>query len=239
MNIFLDIETLPCQDAALRAELDADAADKLARDLEAVCAPGNYKNESTIASYVLDKQESMRAEFKEDRETAYRKTSLDGATGSICVIGMAFHNEAAISIDSALQPERGLLNEMMGILDKHITGTSRPCFIGHNITGFDLRFLWQRCVILGARPSMWLPTDAKPWDTNRVYDTMVQWSPDRDKRISLARLCRALGVPTSKGDLDGSKVWDYWQAGKHAEVAAYCRADVDATRECHRRMVFA
>jgi predicted PolB exonuclease-like 3'-5' exonuclease len=51
-------------------------------------------------------------------------------------------------------------------------------------------------------------------------------------------LCLALSIPTPKGDLDGSKVWQYVQDGRHEEVAAYCRRDVEATRQVHRRMTF-
>jgi len=239
MNIYLDIETLPVQDADLRAELDADAAEQLAKDLEAVRPPANYKKEEAIAAFILEKQESMRAEFKDAREAAYRKTALDGALGSIAVVGLAFGNEDPLSIDISAITERNMLKNLMFLINERCNAQVRPCFIGHNVAGFDLRFLWQRCVIFGVKPSPWIPFDAKPWDTHRIYDTMTQWSPDRDKRISLKRLCRALGVPTSKGDIDGSKVWDYWQAGKHAEVSEYCRADVVATRECYRRMAFA
>lgn len=238
MNIYLDIETLPVQDPELRAEMEADAAEQLAKDLEAVRPPANYKDETKVAAFIQEKQESMRAEFKEMREAAYRKTALDGALGSVAVVGLAFGDGDPMSIDISATSERDMLKGLMLIINERCNAQSRPCFVGHNVTGFDLRFLWQRCVILGVKPSPWIPFDAKPWDTARIYDTMTQWSPDRDKRISLKRLCRSLGVPTSKSDIDGSKVWDYWQAGKHAEVAEYCRGDVVATRECHRRMAF-
>ena len=239
MLITLDIESIPCQNLELWQEIEADAAEQLAKDLEAVRPPANYKKEEAIAAFILEKQESMRAEFKDAREAAYRRTALDGALGSVAVVGLAFGDEDPLSIDISATSERDMLKGLMLILNERCNAQVRPCFVGHNIAGFDLRFLWQRCVILGVKPSPWIPFDAKPWDTARIYDTMTQWAPDRDKRISLKRLCRALGVPTSKGDIDGSKVWDYWQAGKHAEVAEYCRADVVATRECHRRMAFA
>ena len=109
-----------------------------------------------------------------------------------------------------------------------------PNIVGHNVA-WDLRFLWQRFVVNGIAPPNWLrvAVKAKPWD---ISDTMTMWNPDRDKRISLDRLCRILGVPTSKGDMDGSKVWDAYRAGEIDRIAAYCRADVEAVRECYRRM---
>lgn len=240
MLITLDIESIPCQDMELWQELEADRLAKLEAELADIKAPGNYKKPEAIEEFITAKRAEMRAAYVADAGALYRKTALDGALGSVAVVGLAFGDADPMSIDTSATTERDMLKGVMSLLDEGIGGAQyRPCFVGHNVAGFDLRFLWQRCVILGVKPSPWIPFDAKPWDTARIYDTMTQWSPDRDKRISLKRLCRALGVPTSKGDIDGSKVWDYWQAGKHAEVTEYCRADVVATRECYRRMAFA
>jgi len=239
MIVTLDIESIPCQDMELWQEIEADRLVKLEAELADTKAPGNYKKPEAIEEFITAKRAEMRAAYVADAGALYRKTALDGALGSVAVVGLAFGDGDPMSIDTSATTERDMLKGLMHIIDDRCTAQSRPCFVGHNVAGFDLRFLWQRCVILGVKPSPWIPFDAKPWDTARIYDTMTQWSPDRDKRISLKRLCRALGVPTSKGDIDGSKVWDYWQAGKCAEVAEYCRADVVATRECYRRMAFA
>ena len=239
MNIVLDLETIPCQDLELWQEIQAQKLVDLEAEAAAIKAPANYKKPEAIEEYITSKRVEMHAQYIADSDRDYRRTALDGALGSVAVVGLAFGDEDPLSIDISATTERDMLKGLMLILNERCNAQVRPCFVGHNVAGFDLRFLWQRCVILGVKPSPWIPFDAKPWSTDRIYDTMTQWSPDRDKRISLKRLCRALGVPTSKGDIDGSKVWDYWQAGKHAEVAEYCRADVVATRECHRRMAFA
>ena len=57
------------------------------------------------------------------------------------------------------------------------------------------------------------------------------------------RLCRALGLP-QKGDeigedIDGSKVWDFVQAGRLDDVATYCCGDVERVREVYNRLTFA
>jgi predicted PolB exonuclease-like 3'-5' exonuclease len=62
-------------------------------------------------------------------------------------------------------------------------------------------------------------------------------------RISLDALCKALDIPT-KGteldgeDIDGSKVWDFVQAGRVSDVATYCMADVERVRTVYKRMNF-
>ena len=116
----------------------------------------------------------------------------------------------------------------------------RPVFVGHNLVGFDLRFLFQRSVMLGIRPPIWMPVNPKPWDES-VFDTMTAWS-GFGNRVSLDKLCRAFGI-AAKGseigeEIDGSMVWNFVQAGRIADVAKYCAGDIERTREIHKRLTF-
>ena len=54
---------------------------------------------------------------------------------------------------------------------------------------------------------------------------------------------RPSAIPTKGSELDGeeidgSKVWDFVQAGRIDEVAEYCEADVERVRQVHRRLTF-
>ncbi len=53
----------------------------------------------------------------------------------------------------------------------------------------------------------------------------------------MAKICKALGID-GKGDIDGSKVWDYVQAGRIAEVAEYCKGDISRTLAMYKRFNF-
>ena len=221
MLITLDIETLPTNNAELIASI--------ASEIE---HPKTMSKAETIAKWeVEDKPALVKA--------AVAKTSFDGTYGRILCIGLAIDNEAPIHY---IGDEREVLDGFMAGLGA-ILPESRydpsAIFIGHNLTGFDLRFLWQRCVInkINMSPTLAAACKAKPWD-KAVADTMLMWNPERDRRISLDRLCKALGVQTSKGDMDGSKVHETYLAGDLDKIAAYCRDDVSATRECYWRMTF-
>ncbi len=39
-------------------------------------------------------------------------------------------------------------------------------------------------------------------------------------------------------NFDGSKVFDYFKAGKLEEIYEYCKADVDAVRAVYKKIVF-
>lgn len=210
-NIYLDIETIGTDDPDVRAEIAAT-----------ILPPGNISKAETIAAWELDKKPALI-------EEAVKKTSFDGGLGHVIVIGYATDNSEPRTCYGPHDLEAELLREVALLNFGHSSN-----IVGHNV-GWDIRFLWQRFVVCGVQPPAWLKqaVRAKPWDT---ADTMTMWNPERERKTSLEKLCRVLRVPTSKGDLDGSKVWDAYKAGKLAEIAEYCRGDVRAMRDCYLRM---
>lgn len=215
-TITFDVECIGSDDPETVAEIAAT-----------IKPPGNLKKQETIDKWLAEDKPAAVAE-------AVKKTCFDGSLGKIVCIGWAFND---------LDPGSAYGNDEKYIIHSFFsdvriaTHNSGPLFVGHNITGFDLRFLWQRCVVLGIKPPPAIPFKAKPWDST-IFDTMAAWNPERDKKISLDRLCKALRVPTPKDVMDGSQVWDYVKAGRIEEVAAYCRGDVEAVRACYRKMTF-
>ena len=232
MNIYFDIETIPAQDPA--------AIDMIKADIEkqklAVKAPGNYKDQEKIDAYIKAEQEKLDAEF----DATYRKTSFDGGLGEICCIGYAIDDAAPQSIYG--DTEAKILREFYALLQQNYSPSSqqRPVFIGHNIVNFDLRFLFQRSVMLGVKPPMMIPFAAKPWDES-IFDTMTAWA-GHGNRVSLDKLCKIFNIPLKGSEIgeeiDGSKVWDFYQAGRIADIATYCEGDVERTRAVYKRLTF-
>jgi hypothetical protein len=243
VNITLDIETIPAQRPDALAEIRESLQAKLTSDIEACKPPGNYKKQETIDAWMAEEKpkavQALRDCFEADVDAAYRKTGLDGAFGQICVIGFALDDEAPFTYQGTDEVE------LLHCFGCHLTDRVRASdifsatVIGHNVASFDLRFLQQRSIVNGVRPHSVISraAQAKPWETEKVFDTMVQWA-GVGNRITLDKLCKALSIPTPKGEIDGSKVWDYVKAGKLSEVAEYCKGDVAATREAYRRMTF-
>lgn len=240
-RFFLDIETIPCQRPGFLEELQTEAeAEKLL-----VKAPANYKDEEKITDYI--RQQWLKIDDEVDAR--FRKTALDGALGEIVVISVAADNEAPVAIYSAEKTEgcgNGPSSEAMIISDFFSFILARCQFIhqiqiiGHNVLQFDLRFIYQRAVINGIKPPTKLPFRASQYD-DTVFDTMTRWA-GYGNRISLDKLTKALGIPpkgTEIGEeIDGSKVWDFVRAGRIAEVAKYCNADVERVRAIYNRMNF-
>lgn len=242
MKLTIDIETIPAQRPDVLEEIRQSCKDALDAAIAGVKAPSNYGTD-TAAKWMAEKGstqiEALRSAHESEVDAAYRKTGLDGAFGHICVIGWAFDDREPQAIVDA-EDESGLLRafrEALNAIEPHDRHSTTV--IGHNVASFDLRFLAQRSIVHGIRPHLVISraAQAKPWESEKVFDTMVQWAGVGGK-VSLDKLCKALSIPTSKGELDGSKVWDFVKAGRIAEVANYCKADVTATREVYRRMTY-
>jgi hypothetical protein len=64
------------------------------------------------------------------------------------------------------------------------------------------------------------------------------WLGDKRSRVSLDDLAWALGIESSKTDeVEGSKVFDLYQAGKLEKIREYNLNDVRVTRKVYERMV--
>lgn len=211
MEIFLDIETVPTKDP----EVIADIASRIKH-------PGNMSKPETIAKWEIEDKPALI-------KNAVAGTSFDGTYGSIVCIGFAINDEPVSVLCGA--DEFVILNDFYACF----YNVRDVKIIGHNVTDFDLRFLWQRLVINNIKRPRF-PFNAKSWD-ERIGDTMKMWNPATDKRISLDKLCKALKVPTSKADMDGSMVAEYANAGRYDEIAQYCKGDVIATRACYKKMI--
>lgn len=228
-TLYIDIETIPAQRPDVMEEIKAT-----------IKPPATFKKPESIAEW-------MRTEGPGAVEEAYRKTGLDGAYGQICVVGLALGNSEPLAICELDWQRPGAERAILETLGCQLTDwiipseTFTTCVVGHNVSAFDLRFIAQRSVINGVRPHVVIDraAHAKPWESDKVFDTMYQWTGDAKTRISLDKLCKALAIPTPKGgDITGATVWDAVQAGRIADVAAYCTGDIVATREVHRRMTY-
>jgi 3'-5' exonuclease len=220
-TIYFDIETIGTSDPAVIAE--------------GIKPPGNMSKAETIAKWEAEnKQQAI--------DDAVAKTGLDGGLGSIICISWAVNDEGVVFANAG--DERTIIKKFLDDVQEaaalHYSGgvvDNPPLFVGHNITSFDLRFLWQRCVVLGIKPPNCLPIER--WQQSKaIADTMLMWNPDREKRISLDNLCKRLSVESPKSIMTGADVWGFFKAGRIDEITRYCCADVEATRQCYKRMMF-
>jgi len=90
-------------------------------------------------------------------------------------------------------------------LGESLTGAASLC--GHNIIDFDCPIAMRRYLANGmVIPPILDSMNKKPWDLPYL-DTMKMWQGSAyNHKISQKQLAHILGVPSSKDELDGSKI---------------------------------
>jgi len=199
----------------------------------------------------LEQQQRYLEDIVAEEERVYQLGSLNATSGRI--ISLAVHigpipgfeieglsgnqSEHAFGIDAEgkEQGEPQSLRDFLTLMSDFDSDCDE--IVGHNIVGFDLPFIFQRCLIKGiaARPFV----NLGEYNVRGVYDTMrAWWLGDRRSRVSLDDIAWALGIESSKtGEVEGSKVFELYQAGKLREIREYNLNDVRVTRKVYERLI--
>lgn len=211
-KLFLDIETLPAHE----------------KDLETLRLLFDKKNK----------------EFDQEKFDEFlQKTNFDGAFGQILCIGYAVDDEAPKNFYNENNEKETLRQfwELVSAISVEPRNMQYPDygvqFVGHNVMDFDLRFIYQRSIVLGVRPSYEI--NFARYRSYPVYDTMKEWVKWANSSVGLDYLAYALDVPSSKtGGIDGSQVAEFFANGKVDDILEYCKRDVETTRGIYNRMTF-
>lgn len=215
-KLFLDIETLPAS-----------------------------KESEEVLKILFEKKRAKSSEKQAEEmrfEEFVAKTSFDGAYGRILCIAYAIDDqETKVLCNDA--DERKTLVEFWNLV-RSLSAQPRNMqypdyglmFIGHNIMDFDLRFIYQRSVVLSVRPAYEI--NFARYRSYPIYDTMKEWVKWSNSTVGLEYLALALGIPSPKEDIDGSQVAAQYAAGKLHDIMEYCKRDVETTREVYQRIVF-
>jgi hypothetical protein len=203
---------------------------KLFLDIETLPAAGDKID--LLKSFWEDsvrKNQSKIVKGVNDFDTYFRNTSFQGEFGRILCIGYAVDDKPAECLTG---DEKDILQKFWDI------AKDADLFIGHNVMDFDLKFIYKRSIINGVRPSKDLCFAR--YRSNPIFDTMCEWEKWGGRGAGLHRLSLALGLASPKEEgIDGSKVYDYFVAGKSEEIYKYCMRDVEATRKVYNKMTFA
>jgi hypothetical protein len=226
----MDIETLTL----------SDFRERVGPQLERLWKLGNMR---------LEQQQRYLEDIAIEEERCYQLGSLSAASGRILSIAVHAgpiagidlgvelpHSEHVFGIDQdgVQQDEKKSLLAFLEFMKDFDCETDE--LVGHNLIGFDLPFIFQRCLVhcISAKPLV----DLSEFRVRGVFDTMHHWWLGAKRFVSLDDVAWALGIESSKtATVEGSKVFDLYQAGKLAEIREYNLNDVRVTRKVYERMV--
>jgi len=226
-------------------------------DIETLALPGfrdrvgpKLEKDLRLGYMRIEQQQRYLEDIAAEEERVYQLGSLNSTSGR--VLSIAVHvgqvpefeiegltqaqSEYVFGIDTAgnEQEEAQALRDFLNLMSDFDSECDE--IVGHNIIGFDLPFIFQRCLAnnIAARPFV----NLGEYNVRGVFDTMRGWWLGGRQRVGLDDVAWALGFESSKtSEVEGSKVFDLYQAGRLAEIREYNLNDVRVTRKVYERMI--
>tara|TARA_R110002012_G_scaffold263456_2_gene446438 strand:- start:90803 stop:91516 length:714 start_codon:yes stop_codon:yes gene_type:complete len=213
--LFLDIETVP--ESPSFKELDEDK-----------------KELWTHKSQYQRKDDFTAEEF-------YERAGIWAEFGKIICISVGYFknngNHRAFRVTTFYGDETKLLSEFKNLLEAHFEGP-KYLLCGHNAKEFDFPYIARRMLINGIDLPLKLNLfGKKPWEIPHL-DTMELWKfGDYKHYTSLKLMANVLGIPSPKGDIDGSMVRNVYYENKDLDrIITYCELDVVTTAQVFLRL---
>lgn len=200
--IWLDIETIPSANPP---------------DPESIDPPANYKNPETIAKWQ-----------EENAEAVWRKESLESIKGKICSIAWAVGDGEVCFRGIWQKPIEEILCDFELVVQEEAAKSNRVTFGGFNHGSFDMQWLYHRALKFNLVGLI----DQIPRERYSKYllDVRSLWTGgDNYAKGTLYDIAKFLGYEVFD-DMDGGKVFDFYQEERFEEIEKYNKHDVFLTR---------
>lgn len=214
--LFIDIETVPM--ASKYDELDE-----------------NFKSLWDKKSVYLSKSD------EDDPSTLFERAGIYAEFGKIvCISAGRIQNDEIKTKSYYSHNEKKLLQEFADDLSIFTRNIPNLYLCAHNGKEFDFPYIIRRMIINQIPIPYILNTRNKNRYELPFIDTMEMWKfGDYKHFTSLALLCELFGIPTPKGDIDGSEVARvYYEENDLERIKLYCEKDVTALIEVYKRLDF-
>ncbi|TAF71341.1 MAG: 3'-5' exonuclease [Flavobacterium sp.] len=174
-------------------------------------------------------------------EEFYNRAGIWAEFGKIVCISVGYFiikgDIRNFRVTSFFGEEKKLLKDFCNLIKNHFN-QPQHLLCGHNAKEFDIPFLARRMII----NQMTIPDKLnlfgkKPWEIPHL-DTLELWKfGDYKHFTSLKLLCKVLGIPSSKGDIDGSQVGHVFYVEKDIDrIVNYCEKDTIAVAQIFLRL---
>ncbi len=213
--LFLDIETVP-------VESDFNALDDEMKQLWEHKTQYQRKDEYTPEDF-------------------YDRAGIWAEFGKIVCISVGYFTFKSdirtFRVTSYFGDEKKLLSDFNNLMNNHFCAPQH-LLCGHNAKEFDFPFIARRMIInqipICSKLNLF---GKKPWEVPHL-DTLELWKfGDYKHFTSLKLLTKILGIPSSKGDIDGSQVGHVYHVEKDIDrIVTYCEKDVIAVAQVFLRL---
>lgn len=158
-------------------------------------------------------------------ELYHQKAALFPEWGKIICISVAYVNKENLVITTYRGEEKEILHNFIEMVK---SSGKQLCI--HN-AAFDMPYIRKRFFINGLTDYLadkeGNDVGVKPWIlAEQIIDTMELWKGSAFLQTSLNELAMVFNIPSSKDEMGGHEVGDYYYAGKVDEIVKYCEKDV-------------
>ena len=210
-------------------------------DIETVPEHQNYGILDEETRYLWEHKTQYQRKDEVSAEDFYERAGIWAEFGKIITISVGyFVNKGDIRnfrVTSFWGDEKKILNDFSNLLNTHFNGPQHV-LCGHNAKEFDIPFIARRMIINGiALPNKLNLFGKKPWEVPHL-DTLELWKfGDYKHYTSLNLMCKVLGIPSPKGDIDGSQVGHVFYVEKDIDrIVTYCEKDTIAVAQIFLRL---
>jgi DNA polymerase elongation subunit (family B) len=203
-------------------------------DIETVPAVADCSMLDPAMQLLWDKKSKQFRTEDQSSEDVFQRAGIYAEFGKIICISVGVikeKNPGGLRLKSFYgDDEKVILSEFSAMVSKFSKNKCEIQLCGHNGKEFDFPFIARRMIIHGiAIPPVLDNAGKKPWEI-KLLDTMDLWKfGDYKNYTSLDLLTSILGIPTPKGDIEGSMVAGvYWNDKDLARIVHYCERDVVA-----------
>ena len=210
-------------------------------DIETVPEKQNFNDLDDEKKDLWDHKSQYQRKGEFTAEEFYDRAGIWAEFGKIVCISVGYFKISgetrSFRVTTFHGDEAELLNEFKNLLDGHFSA-SKYMLCGHNAKEFDFPYIARRMLI----NSIDLPYKLnlfgkKPWEITHL-DTMELWKfGDFKHYTSLKLMANVLGIPSPKGDIDGSMVKSFYYEDKDLDrIVTYCELDVVTTAQVFLRL---
>ena len=210
-------------------------------DIETVPETSDFSTLDAEMQSLYEQKTQYQRKDDFSAEAFYDRAGIWAEFGKIVCISVGyFVNKGDIRhfrVTSFFGEEKKILNDFNNLLNNHF---SQPQHVlcGHNAKEFDFPFIARRMIINGITiPNKLNLFGKKPWEIAHL-DTLELWKfGDYKHYTSLKLMCKVLGIPSPKGDIDGSQVGHVFHVEKDIDrIVTYCEKDTIAVAQIFLRL---
>lgn len=210
-------------------------------DIETVPEQENYNALDTEMQSLWEYKTQYQRKEEYTPEDFYERAGIWAEFGKIVCISVGYFTFKGdirhFRVTSFFGDEKKILQDFSNLMNNHFN-QPQHVLCGHNAKEFDIPFIARRMIINQiAIPSKLNLFGKKPWEVPHL-DTLELWKfGDYKHFTSLKLLTKVLGIPSSKGDIDGSQVGHVFYVEKDIDrIVIYCEKDVIAVAQIFLRL---